>query len=253
VNIKRSKKFIILPLIVAVMLLCMPLTAQASDSTEVPDTSRTCMLNFVAAYTRDSGATKKVSGMQVTIYRVASMDRSGVSLEYRLISRLSGTGVNVNKINTAAANLKAAGTLSKAVRSDNIAGITKVTGADGRASFGGLKTGLYLIVETKASGTASKYSVFQSYLLSMPEHLATSTSSTWNYQVTVKPKILPKHNGHGSNNPPDNKHNPGNPHGSLVKTGDYSDIQLYLGLLGASLLALVCLCLLKRRENRNSD
>ena len=61
----------------------------------------------------------------------------------------------------------------------------KTTGADGTVTFDKLEMGMYLIEETGKSGTASKYSTFEPFLITVP---AVKEDGTYLYQVSCMPK-----------------------------------------------------------------
>jgi len=131
-----------------------------------------------------NGAT--VSGVAVSICRVATIEADGGGAAYSLIAPfdLTGTGYGPESMNstdmTAASNQRLADIFSRQVN----AGVTRwgsVTDARGIASFSELVSGMYLI--TQDNSGAVGYS-FAPLLVPVPYQ----TADGWSYDVTAQPK-----------------------------------------------------------------
>ena len=123
-----------------------------------------------------------VSGLSLRIYRVADIDAEA---DFTLSGHFSNYSVHMNDFDSDYEWNAAAQTLAGYVQADDLKSDGEAVSSDaGAAAFGGLRTGLYLVMtETRnQSGTVITFSPF---LVSLP---GLNESDEWNYSPEVSPK-----------------------------------------------------------------
>lgn len=130
-----------------------------------------------------------IPGAHFSIYRVAAVDAYG---KYTLAPKFSDYPVIITE-NTSEAWNEYALTFKLLVLADGvIADKDGVTDDNGRLVFDELETGLYLVIADKC--IYDKYTVIQTpAIVSLPN--MEEGASSWNYDVTVKPKTTRYENG----------------------------------------------------------
>ncbi len=194
----------------AIGLVLLPTTALAQDA------SLTLQMQH-----ESKGQVTTIDGVTATVYLVASLN-DGIN-SYTLTDDFASLGIDFNK------GLDASGMEAAALKAQSIAKNGKLTGKqamsgkDGKASFGVLPKGVYLVVQSKATGTASKYNDFKPFLISVPQ----LTANEIVYDVVAYPKttLAPV------SEPPKKP---------LAKTGDDANPRLWMtcAIAGAVLLTL---------------
>jgi len=150
-------------------------TARASaNPVNPPDSGTLCAVAVDLQYNG-----KPVVGVPVTVYQVADMGRQGDY--FTLTEPFAGSGVDLASVNSAADNVTMAQTLLDHARAGDVTGTMVSTGADGKALFGDLPAGLYLV----ESGQARGFSSITPYVLTLPE---LQSDGSWVYDVTALPK-----------------------------------------------------------------
>ena len=166
-------------IIMAVFTLCMTQLADFASAASLPDLTLPCSLTIEMKFAEQS-----IAGAQVTIYHVAeTLIRDG-NMELELTTAFSGSGADLQTIDTTAGNLALARVLSAYVRTQGIvpgSGNSQVTDANGHASFVNLKPGLYLVT----TGSMPGYLDMAPYLLLLP---ISADGETWVYDVLAEPK-----------------------------------------------------------------
>lgn len=192
-------------LLAAVMLLLgAGLPAAASNAAAMPDlnTAEPLSLSVHLAYTDEDEETP-LEGATMDICKVADATVSNGSVTYTLTEAFKDSGIDFGGMSASASN-EAAQTLSEMV-TDGVSTQSQVTDANGLAVFNDLTAGMYLVRETKVSGTAAGYSRIEPFLAMVPG--VNEEDGTWVYRVTVNPKTAVVKNS----TPPKTPNTPGNP------------------------------------------
>lgn len=159
------------------VLLCVLLVCPIDGNAAELETGRSCSL------TLDYSANGKgFEGLEIRIYRVAEAFSDGT---FELITPYAGYPVKIHGITSQKEWKDAAHTLNSYLHADHLkADRTEKTDAKGKAVFGELKTGLYLIDGVTAKNSKGIYT-FESFLVYLPTPLE---GGSFNYQVNAKPK-----------------------------------------------------------------
>lgn len=182
---------------------------------------------------------KPISGVEFTIYRVADLkeDKSG----YTEVAPFKW-GSDFSEIRTADGQLKLAFQLEK--QSYNAKAIMSMqTNEMGVVHFARLKNGIYLVVQTGATGEAENYTTMLPFLVMVPRF----ENGIWNYNVNTKPKPAIKREEKPKVPPkvPPSEKPRKKTYGELPRTGDATDMFLGSGIL---LIGGGILILLKKRK-----
>lgn len=169
-NTKSIISFIFL-LAITVMFAC---PAQAVDDGAV-DLTRS---GSISVTLQDNVNQALLPGAEFTLYRVADAYDSGYNLAYTFTADFINCGVSLD--NLSKDGLPAH--FSAYADSHGLSGVVcETTGTNGLAVFMNLKTGLYLVRQTKA---ASGYYPASPFLVSVPMTI----NSEWIYDVKASPK-----------------------------------------------------------------
>lgn len=160
----------------------------------------------------DSTNNKALSGGELTVYRVAEVQRRNGNLSFEYCGDFDGCAIELGDLTDSTL----AGQLQEYL-SDNAEGTVREVDANGNVNFDDLELGLYLVVQTKAS---KGYKPVNSFLVSLPM----AEDGEWNYEVDASPKVgaytpepetppSPPDKPDTPENPdnPDNPVSPGNP------------------------------------------
>ena len=125
----------------------------------------------------DNAAGQALSGAQLTLYRVAELKRTDGTLSYAYCGYFYGCGIALGDLtdSTLAEQLQA-------FLPAGAEGTVQTADEDGNVTFTDLELGLYLVVQTKASGG---YEPINSFLVSLPME----EDGQWNYTVDATPKV----------------------------------------------------------------
>lgn len=125
----------------------------------------------------DSTNNKALSGGELTVYRVAEVQRKNGNLSFEYCGDFDGCAIELGDLtdSTLAAQLQE-------YLPQSAEGTTKTIDADGNVTFRGLELGLYLIVQTEAS---KGYEPINPFLVSLPM----AEDGKWNYEVDASPKV----------------------------------------------------------------
>ena len=125
----------------------------------------------------DQANQKALSGGQLTIYKVAEVQRKNGNLSFEYCGDFDGCGIELGDLSdsTLADQLQA-------FLAPGAEGTVQTVDSDGYATFENLELGLYLVVQTKAS---SGYEAVNSFLVSLPM----AEGGEWNYEVDASPKV----------------------------------------------------------------
>lgn len=157
----------------------------------------------------DNTNNKALSGGELTVYRVAEVQRKNGNLNFEYCGDFDGCAIELGDLTDSTL----AGQLQEYL-SDNAEGTVREVDANGNVNFYDLELGLYLVVQTKAS---KGYKPVNSFLVSLPM----AEDGEWNYEVDASPKVgaytpepeTPPSPPDKPDKPdtPDTPENPGNP------------------------------------------
>lgn len=168
-KIQRWIQKIAVVLLALVLVLGIPVNAQAAGGVADIDSDREdCSISLILAY-KDNGKSKELKGGEISLYTVASVKvedgykfdvTTGKFADVEGVAEIpSMTSGELSKANfDLAKKLETPAAKAKADSTKEIAG--------GKVSFTGLKPGLYLIVQTKLSEGDRKVN---SFLVSIPD------------------------------------------------------------------------------------
>ena len=125
---------------------------------------------------------KAFSGIEVKLYRIAEVS---ADFRYTLTQSFASSGLILDGIRTAGEWNVIRSTLEAHILAYNIAPeFTSVTNEDGQASFGNLRTGMYLAIVNQVERDDLHYR-FDSALIALP---GLGPDGRWQYHVSVKAK-----------------------------------------------------------------
>ena len=125
----------------------------------------------------DSTNNKALSGGELTVYRVAEVQRKNGNLSFEYCGDFDGCAIELGDLTDSTL----AGQLQEFLPA-NAEGIVQAVSNDGNVVFDDLELGLYLVVQTKAS---NGYKPVNSFLVSLPM----AEGGQWNYEVDASPKV----------------------------------------------------------------
>lgn len=163
-------------LAIVLFALSMPVPVPAS-----PAVDRNKLGSITINLSEDTNTHDILSGIQFTVYQVAKLSASG---EYTLTDAFASSGVQLNKLSTAAELLTASKTLVSYVAARNISGSTNTTNSEGKVSFQELTLGYYLVVQTASN--QNYYIICDPFLIPVP--MASTDNKAWEYQIIAYPK-----------------------------------------------------------------
>jgi hypothetical protein len=180
-----NRKIGIIFILLCLCFLSMPyqvMAASTSDAVEPIIPEKECSLTVSYCY----GETA-FSGVEVKLYRIAEVS---VDFKYTLTQPFEASGLILDGIQTAGEWNVVRSTLETHILAYNISPeFTMVTNEEGQASFGGLRTGMYLAIVSQVEGQ-DLHCRFDSALIALP---GLGSDGRWQYQVSVyaKGEVLP--------------------------------------------------------------
>ena len=175
----------IIAFMLCVCLFLMPCQAQAASTTDAKEpisTEQDCSLDI--SYCSGGIA---FSELPVRLYKIADVS---ADFQYTLTSSFEKSNLILNGIQTVGEWNVIRSTLETHILANDVAAdINGITDAEGKASFGALKPGLYLAITDRVTQDNMTY-VFDSALIALP---GLDTDGLWQYQVEVtsKSQIIP--------------------------------------------------------------
>jgi len=233
---RNNRIAIVLGLIILLFAVGMQ-RAFAAEGTVMPDVD---------------GETKTpISGMELTIYKVADLTVKNGDARYKLTEDFSEAEIDFNGM-TAADSLRAAITLRDIAVAKALEG-TKAVSEAGYATFGSVPNGMYLVVQTGATGQAAEYSAIEPFLLMAPQPTVATVDnneSSWNYDVVSVPKVVL---GTYQPPPPPDEEDvkpeyEDSRKGKRTNTGDYN-LTVVWSLIAVIAACLIVFFVIKRRRN----
>lgn len=190
------------------------------------------ILNLTFSYEK-----RGINGAEFSVYQVADLKEDKTGYIVKAPFQYNG---DFKDIKTASEHIKLALKLEK--QSKNVSEkMTLQTSSDGRVSFSGLKDGIYLVVQTGATGEAKDYTNMQPFLVMVPQ----LENGIWKKVVNAKPKPEVQRK-EVPDTPPHNP--PVKPHGkTLPKTGANSGVFWLSGLL---MISAGLLLILGRKKDK---
>ena len=198
----------------------------------------------------ESGKTQQVDGVAVALYKVAELDDA--INHYTLLERYGVLGVDFDEGLNASQMLTAAKQAAEIAKADEPTA-KAVSDATGKAAFGTLGYGVYLAVQTDATGTAVEYDDFEPFLISVPQ----ITADEIVFNVVSDPKLTP---GGGivphedeevppkrSTEEPKKPTTPTTPTTKLTQTSDLLNVQMVVACVAAGGALLAVGVVLRRR------
>lgn len=147
---------------------------------EVLDDDRDCSLDIFYNYND-----KAIAGVEVTAYKIADISVKGGSIQLELIDDII-LGLDESIYNLDYKELlELANKIDYKSFDNNIYRSTITADKTGHVKFDNLEKGLYLLVQTEASGIASNYYKFDNFILSVPFG---NEDGSWIYEVECYPK-----------------------------------------------------------------
>jgi hypothetical protein len=161
------------------LLLCFALAQPAAYAAEPPDLTKDGSFTIVMKYEDNA-----INGAGITLYRVADAKLEGDHLVYTAATAFETASVSFDELGLdSKKNLDAATVLRSYALQNVIAGTARTTGADGKAKFEELSSGLYLVAQT---GSTAAYRDISPFLLSVP--MANADKTGWFYDIESLPK-----------------------------------------------------------------
>lgn len=120
---------------------------------------------------------KPLRGGQLTVYRVAEVQRNNGDLSFVYCGDFDGCSIELGDLTDSTLARQLEGYLSPAAE-----GTVQAVDSEGCAAFSQLELGLYLVVQTKAS---AGYQPVNSFLVSLPM----AENGQWLYDVDASPKV----------------------------------------------------------------
>lgn len=165
-------------LLVLCLLVTSALPALATSANiKLVDSSGNPTTGTIRVTLYDSANDKALSGGELTVYRVAEVQRKNGNLSFEYCGDFDGCAIELGDLTDSTL----AGQLQEYL-SDNAEGTVREVDANGNVNFDDLELGLYLVVQTKAS---KGYKPVNSFLVSLPM----AEDGKWNYAVDASPKV----------------------------------------------------------------
>lgn len=171
---KRIQLFLCIVLLIH-MVSMLPITAAAADLCDF-EPEHECSISLTLAEGKDKE--NVVAGAQVTVYHVADISVSDDNFAYIYSELFTDCGLNLEDYR----NQRFAEQLYAYVSDHKISGTAMTSDNAGRIVFTGLRTGMYLVAETK---TVTGYAAFEPFISCVP----VADETTWSYDVDASPKI----------------------------------------------------------------
>ncbi len=248
---KLNKKTVI------IILTCAIFTVLAGQSVRAEETYRaTGTLKMEYMY-HDEDQDIPVDGAEISVTRVAEISAIGENnISFNILDAYQGTGITIPSGMTAAQSDEYAQTFSKYRVQNNLSeDKSAVSDQSGWVNFGEIPSGLYLVEQKGASGSAVDYDSMRPMLIMLPAY---DVDGGWQYNVTIYPKTELKKTT--PTETPTNPQKPETPNktktktskSSSVKTGDDANMFLWGGILVIS-LSFVMILLRASRRNEEDD
>lgn len=195
ISIRKNAKTAIMAILVAAVMLTSQImmgadTASAKTNGDVPDLKQsTSTLTLRVNYNDDDKSTP-IDGVTLAAYKVANVKVADGYAKYTATKAFDGEGFDFQNM-SASDSMVIAEKAHDVVKRDGLSGKSVTSNGSGVASFGEIDNGIYMLVQTSASGSAKKYGRLTPWLIELPElSESASGAKSWNYGVVAYPKPL---------------------------------------------------------------
>ena len=217
---KRKRIYMCMASVMCMLLLLIPLPVSANDQGSI----------LLKATVEDEAAVYNLSNTEFTMYQVGIYKKNSWVLE----TEFAKSGV-VFDFEDSSAQAEAAKKLGKYVQDNSIRGISGKTNSDGEVMYRDLEKGVYLFVQTQKTQISNQVYQSEPFIITVPGNY--DGQIIWN--VTAEPKFknesIPPIT---TNTPPVSEEPSGDnsSHTPNVKTGDDTNVIMWLSLMGISLV-----------------
>ena len=218
--IKRKRIYMCMASVMCMLLLLIPLPVSANDQGSI----------LLKATVEDEDAVYKLSNTEFTMYQVGIYKNNSWVLE----TEFAKSGV-VFDFEDSSIQAEAAKKLRKYVQDNGIQGISGKTNSDGEVMYRDLEKGVYLFIQTQKTQISNQVYQSEPFIITVPGNY--DGQVIWN--VTVEPKFknesIPPIT---TNTPPVSEEQScdNSSHTPNVKTGDDTNVIMWLSLMGISFL-----------------
>ena len=224
---KRKQKCICMAIVMCMLLLLIPLPVSANDQGSI----------LLKATVEDEAAVYNLSNTEFTMYQVGIYKKNSWVLE----TEFAKSGV-IFDFDDSSAQAEAAKKLEKYVQDNNIKGMSGKTNSDGEVMYRNLEKGVYLFVQIHTTQISNQVYQSEPFIITVPGNY--DGQIIWN--VTAEPKFknesIPPITTNTppitTNTPPVSEEPSGDnsSHTPNVKTGDDTNVIMWLSLMGISLI-----------------
>ena len=228
---KRKRIYMCMASVMCMLLLLIPLPVFANDQGSI----------LLKATVEDETTVYKLSNTEFTMYQVGIYKKNSWVLE----TEFAKSGV-IFDFDDSSAQAEAAKKLGKYVQDNSIRGISGKTNSDGEVMYRDLEKGVYLFVQIHTTQISNQVYRSEPFIITVPGNY--DGQIIWN--ETTEPKFknesIPPIT---TNTPPVSEEPSGDnsSHTSNVKTGDYNNLLLWIGV---ALVALIILFAVMRKNKK---
>lgn len=218
--IKRKRIYMCMASVMCMLLLLISLPVSANDQGSI----------LLKATVEDEAAVYKLSNTEFMMYQVGIYKNNSWVLE----TEFAKSGV-VFDFEDSSAQAEAAKKLGKYVQDNSIQGISGKTNSDGEVMYRDLEKGVYLFIQAQKTQIGNQVYQSEPFIITVPGNY--DSQVIWN--VTVEPKFknesIPPIT---TNTPPVSEEQScdNSSHTPNVKTGDDTNVIMWLSLMGISLI-----------------
>ena len=218
--IKRKRIYMCMASVMCMLLLLIPLPVFANDLGSI----------LLKATVEDETTVYKLSNTEFTMYQVGTYKNNS----WVLVSEFAKSGV-IFDFDDSSAQAEAAKKLEKYVQDNNIKGMSGKTNSDGEVMYRDLEKGVYLFVQTQKTQIGNQVYQSEPFIITVPGNY--DGQIIWN--VTAEPKFKNESIPPITTNTPPVSEEPSDDNSSHtpnVKTGDDTNVIMWLSLMGISLI-----------------
>ncbi|GAB6129675.1 hypothetical protein JCM17204_22670 [Blautia stercoris] len=217
---KRKQIYMCMASVMCMLLLLIPLPVSANDLGSI----------LLKATVEDETTVYKLSNTEFTMYQVGTYKNNSLAL----VSEFAKSGV-IFDFDDSSAQAEAAKKMEKYVQDNNIKGMSGKTNSDGEVMYRDLEKGVYLFVQTQKTQISNQVYQSEPFIITVPGNY--DGQIIWN--VTAEPKFKNESIPPITTNTPPVSEEPSDDnssHTSNVKTGDDTNVIMWLSLMGISLI-----------------
>jgi len=276
---KFNKRILFILGLTAMLLVAGIQTVFAEEYHAMPDIDGDTTLAISMIYhdvdENNAAVETPIQGVEFTAYKVADLTVANGSAKYTLAEGFtdSGIGLDWGWSESASEQIAAAKAFADYVEAadpkpSNVGVVTTL--ADGTADFGKVDPGMYLFIQTNATGAAIDYTTLEPFVISAPKpevgdgrttsegNIVYDQNTSWVYNVAAAPKseIMKYETPPPPNEPPtDDTPPPPNdpppteddtPERRVINTGDATRIAIWAVLMAAAIVAIIVI----KRKNK---